>query len=354
MSIDELLTAAVNAGASDLHLTVGTAPTIRINGELNALGEGKLRPNDTRVLAEQVMRPGLKDILEREGQVDFSYGIPELGRFRVNVYKQRDAYALACRIIPARVKTLEELGLPSVLGELVHKPNGLIVVTGPTGSGKSTTLAAMVDSINTKERRHIVTIEDPIEYLHSHKRSIVNQREVGSDTRSFAAALRAALRQDPDVILVGEMRDLETMATSLTAAETGHLVLATLHTNDAAQTVNRIIDVFPSHQQQQIRVQLADVLQGIIAQQLVPTKDGRGRVAALEIMVVTPAIRNLIREGKTHQIRSAIQTGAKFNMQTMDKALYDLYRKGLISLEEATKRSANPEEFQRLMGGSFF
>ncbi len=350
MSIDELLATAVNAGASDLHLTVGTAPTIRVNGALHKLNEDKLLPPDTAALVKEVMRPSSQETLEAEGQADFSYGLAGLGRFRVNVYRQRDAYALAFRVIPARVQTLEELGMPTVLHDLSERPNGLIIVTGPTGSGKSTTLAAMVDSINSTQTRHIVTIEDPIEYLHSHKQSIVNQREVGSDTQSFAGALRSALRQDPDVILVGEMRDLETISTSLTAAETGHLVLATLHTNDAAQTVNRIIDVFPAHQQQQIRVQLADVIQGIVAQQLVPTKDGRGRVAALEVMVVTPAIRNLIREGKTHQIRSAIQTGGRMNMQTMDKSLHDLYRRGLISLEEATKRATSPEEFQRLMG----
>lgn len=351
--IDELLKKAVEAGASDLHLSVGIAPTVRVNGQLQPLEDTKLRPADTEQLALSVLPPEYKETLLETGQVDFSYGISGLGRFRVNVYRQRDTLALAFRLIPVSVSTLEELGLPPILEELALRPNGLVLVTGPTGSGKSTTLAAMVDRINTKCSYHIVTIEDPIEYLHSHKQSIVNQREVGSDTVSFAAALRAALRQDPDVILVGEIRDLETISTALTAAETGHLVLATLHTTDVAQTVNRIIDVFPPYQQQQVRVQLADVLQGIVAQQLVTKKDGSGRIPVLEILVATPAIRNLVREGKTHQIRSAIQTGARVGMQTKEKALYDLYHRGLITLDEALKHVSNQEDFQRLMGSGF-
>ena len=281
--------------------------------------------------------------------MDFSYSLHRIARFRVNVYKDRGTVAAAFRLIPARVPTIEELGLPSVLIELTRKPRGLILVTGPTGSGKSTTLAAMVNQINNERACHIITIEDPIEYLHRHKLSIINQRELGQDTKSFAGALRSALREDPDVILVGEMRDLETTALAITAAETGHLVMATLHTNNAAETVDRIIDQFPAAQQEQVRVQLSNCLVAVISQQLLPRHGMPGRVAAVEVMICTPAIRNLIREAKAHQIPSIIQTSANVGMQTMDQALRDLYKRGLISYEEALSRAMNPDELKKMI-----
>ncbi|MEA2296156.1 MAG: twitching motility protein PilT, partial [Solirubrobacteraceae bacterium] len=292
--------------------------------------------------------------LETDWQIDFAYAIPGRARFRVNAYYQRGAIGAAFRLIPFSIKTIDQLGLPAVMHELARKPRGFVLVTGPTGSGKSTSLAAVINEINETRSDHIMTIEDPIEFLHSHKRCLVNQREIGSDAQSFGAGLKSALRQDPDVILVGEMRDLETIHTALTAAETGHLVFATLHTQDTPQTIDRIIDVFPASQQQQVRVQLSVALQGIITQQLLPTADGAGRVAACEVLLATPAIRNLIREGKTHQIYSSLQTGASVGMQTMDAALATLVRAGKITQQLAESRSSTPEELRRLLGAVSF
>ncbi|MCL6450771.1 MAG: type IV pilus twitching motility protein PilT [Acetobacteraceae bacterium] len=330
-AIDELLRQAVELGASDLHLTVESPPVIRINGELCPLGTQALAPEDTQRMAEELLEPRLRGRFEELGEVDFSYSLHGVGRFRVNAYRQRGTVALALRVIPSRIPGFEELGLPPVLAALARKNAGLVLVTGPTGSGKSTTLAAMIDLINNERKCHVITLEDPIEYLHRHRRSVIVQREIGVDSASFASALRAALRQDPDVILVGEMRDLETISIALTAAETGHLVLATLHTPDASQTVDRVVDVFPPYQQEQVRVQLAGTLQGIVAQQLLARHDRPGRVAAFEVLIATPAVRNLIREGKTHQLPSAIQTGAKYGMIAMDASLRDLLQRGLIS-----------------------
>ena len=290
--------------------------------------------------------------MENEWELDFSYSLPRTARFRVNVYFQRSSLGAAFRTIPHEIKSLGELGLPRAVEDMTDKPRGLVLVTGPTGSGKSTTLAAMIDRINETKNEHIISVEDPLEFQHSHKRCIVNQREVNQDTRSFAQALKHVLRQDPDVILVGEMRDLETISLAVTAAETGHLVFGTLHTQDAPQTVDRVIDVFPPHQQHQVRAQLANALQGVITQTLIPRRDAKGRVVACEVLVPTPAVRNLIREGKNHQIYSAMQTGSKFGMQTMYAALVDLVRRGLISRQEAEKRSSNPDELRRLMGGT--
>lgn len=340
MKIDSLLSAAVAAGASDIHLCAELPPMIRVNGKLSPMGNENLTRGDCRAFAEELLPPDKMRAFEENGEIDISYGVAGLGRFRVNIYMQRSSIAIALRVIPHNIRTLDELGLPPVLGTLARRPNGLVLVTGPTGSGKSTTLAAMIDLINSERSCHIVTLEDPIEYLHRHKKSIVNQREIGADTKSFHKALRAALRQDPDVILVGEMRDLETTSIALTAAETGHLVLATLHTNDAAKTIDRIVDQFPPNQQAQVKLQLSGALQGIVAQQLLPRADQPGRVAALEILVATPAIKNLIRESKTHQIPSAIQTGAKFGMKTMEASLRELLEKGIIS----------PEDFNTLTG----
>ncbi len=334
MDIDELLRQAVEAGASDVHLTVASPPVLRLHGRLVRVGDACLTPDDLARLIEPLLSPAQRQRLEETGQVDLAYSLSGVGRFRVNVYRQRGSLAAALRTIPGRVPTLEELGLPPVVASLTRAHNGLILVTGPTGHGKSTTLAAMIDLINSERSCHILTLEDPIEYLHRHKKSIVNQREIGIDSQNFAQALRAALRQDPDVILVGEMRDLETIATAITAAETGHLVMATLHTMGAAATIDRVVDVFPPHQQAQIRTQLAGVLQGVISQLLLPRADGRGRVVALEIMVATPAIRNLIREGKTHQIPSAIQTGGRYGMCLMEAYLRRLRDNGLITEEE--------------------
>ncbi|HWQ30132.1 MAG TPA: type IV pilus twitching motility protein PilT [Negativicutes bacterium] len=335
MEIRTYLEMAVKRNASDLHLTVGKPPILRLDGELTVVSDTSLRPEDTEAMVRELLQEPRFSELEKRGELDFNYSIGRMGRFRVNAYKQRGSYGLALRVVYGSIPGLDELGLPAVVAELARKQRGLILVTGPTGSGKSTTLASMVDLINTERSCHIITLEDPIEYLHSHKRSIVNQREVGNDTKSFANGLRAALREDPDVILVGEMRDLETIATAITAAETGHLVLSTLHTNGAANTVDRIIDVFPPHQQGQVKVQLSGVLNGIISQQLLIKSGVSGRVGAFEVMISTNAIRNLIREGKTHQIQSNIQTGGKFGMQTMDKALLDLYHKGMISRDSA-------------------
>lgn len=336
----EIITRAVEMGASDVHLTVFRPPVYRINGRLVSLpGEEVLKPEDTRRLAEEIIpNEEVRINFKQNGQVDFSNSFPGIGRFRVNLYVQRGSIAAAIRIIPMNVPNIDNLGLPSVVREFAMKDTGLVLVTGVTGSGKSTTLAAMIDLMNRTRSLHILTLEDPIEYLHRHGQCMINQREIGMDTRSFPQALRAALRQDPDVIMVGEMRDLETISTAITAAETGHLVLASLHSGSATQTIARIIDVFPPEQQTQIRVQLANSLQGIISQQLIPRADGRGRVVACEILVATPAIRNLIRENKIHQIYSVLQTGAAYGMITMEKSLRNLYEKGLIGLDEFNKR----------------
>ncbi|WP_291956583.1 type IV pilus twitching motility protein PilT [Mahella sp.] len=335
MFINELLKEAVERKASDLHITVNMPPIVRINGELVQLPGEPLSPADTESLAHQMTGQRQLEQLAENGECDFSFSVAGLGRFRVNVYKQRGTYSAAVRALPAQPPDIGSLGLPDVVRQLAETNVGIVLVTGPTGSGKSTTLAAMIDYINEHRSCHILTMEDPIEYLHRHKKSIVNQREIGSDTKSYAAALRSALREDPDVILVGEMRDLETISIAITAAETGHLVLSTLHTIGAARTIDRIVDVFPPHQQQQIRVQLSMVIQGVISQQLMPRADGTGRVVAVEIMVATPAIRNLIRENKTYQIISAMQTGSRLGMRTMDSAIQELYNKGIITKETA-------------------
>lgn len=356
-----LIELAFQIGASDLHLTAGFPPAFRLHGEVlpaNVLAErgilkvgefAPLRPEDTDRLAREIMDEELYSRLMEKGEYDFSFPLPGKGRCRVNAFKQRGTIALAIRPIPGRVPSLEQLGLPESVKNLARRPHGLVLVTGPTGSGKSTTLAAMIDLLNNERHCHIITLEDPLEYIHQNRKSIINQREIGRDTFSFASALRAALREDPDVILVGEMRDLETIATAITAAETGHLVLATLHTGSAAQTIDRIIDIFPPYQQQQIRLQLAGSLQGVIVQQLLPRRDRQGRVLALEIMIATPAIGNLIREGKTYQIISQIQTGARYGMQTMDTALRNLYREGLVSREDVLGRAADPETLLRFL-----
>lgn len=352
VTINELLEAAVKAGASDLHLTTGVPPMLRIAGLLQPVkGYPKLTPQDCEALILEMMNDNLKARYAENGEVDFSYGISGVARFRVNAYTQRGSKAAAIRVIPSEIRRIEELGIPEVVKTFAQKTRGLVLVTGPTGSGKSTTLAALIDLINNERPGHIITLEDPIEYLHRHNKAIINQREIGTDSKSFASALRAALREDPDVILIGEMRDLETTSIALTAAETGHLVFATLHTNDSVQTVDRIIDQFPPHQQQQVRVQLSTTLIGVVSQQLIPRADGLGRVVAVEVMVATPAVRNLIREGKTHQLYTVIQTGGKYGMQTMNASLKALYQRGLISREEALMRATDPDEFRRLVDG---
>lgn len=343
MGIRELLTATIEKKASDLHVTVGVPPMMRISGDMCPYGDLKLLAPDILKLVEEVLDEKQLKQLNETGDLDFSYSLEGLGRFRFNIYRQRGAYAFVARSIPFRVPELSELNLPPVISELTGLSKGLILVTGPTGSGKSTTLAAMINKINGERSEHIITLEDPIEFLHRHNKSIINQREIGYDSKSFTSALRASLRQDPDIILVGEMRDLDTISIAITAAETGHLVLSTLHTIGAAKTIDRIIDVFPPHQQPQIRVQLSTVLQAVISQQLIPKADGTGRVAAIEVMVATPAIRNLIREGKGPQIVSAIQTGAKFGMQSMDSSILGLLKKGIITEEDATTYAVDPE-----------
>ncbi len=347
--IDELLYIVVEKGASDLHLCPYVEPIIRVDGQLLRLNFEKASPSETQRLIYDILTDEQIQRFETTYELDFSYSLHRVARFRVNVYKDKGAVAAAFRLIPARVPTIRELNLPPVLEELTRRPRGLILVTGPTGSGKSTTLAAMINQINSERSVHIITIEDPIEYLHQHKFSIINQRELGQDTKSFAAALRSALREDPDVILVGEMRDLETIQLAITAAETGHLVLATLHTNNAAESVDRIVDVFPPGQQEQIRIQLANNLQAIISQQLLPRAGQPGRVPAVEVMIATPAIRNLIRENKTHQIHTMIQTSGQLGMQTMDQSLRDLYLKGWITYEEAMARAINPDELRKMI-----
>jgi twitching motility protein PilT len=346
---DVLLT-VLERNASDLHLTAGSPPMIRQHGKLHALDYPALTVQQTREVVYSILTNDQRQRLETDWQIDFAYSIPGKARFRVNAYFQRASLSAAFRLIPSEMPALRDLGLPPVIQEFTKKPRGFVLVTGPTGSGKSTTLAAMLDSINDERHEHILTIEDPIEFLHKHKKCIVNQRELGADAQTFALGLKAALRQDPDVILVGEMRDLETISTALTAAETGHLVFATLHTQDTAQTVDRIVDVFPPDQQQQVRVQLSVSLQGIVTQQLIASADGSGRVVATEVLVPTPAVRHLIREGKTHQIYSALQTGGQFGMQTMDASLAGLVREQKITRELAEARSSTPEELRRLMG----
>ena len=351
--IPELLGKLLEANGSDLHLTAGTPPTVRVHGELERLEEyPPLTPRALQGMIYAILPQKMRERFEQELELDMSYSLPGRARFRVNVYMQRDAVGAVFRVIPFEIKGLDDLGLPPVAADLARFPRGFVVVTGPTGSGKSTTLAAMVDVVNRERAGHIMTVEDPIEFLHKHKACVVNQREIGADTHSFAAALKHVLRQDPDVILVGEMRDLETISTAITAAETGHLVFATLHTQDAPQTIDRIIDVFPPHQQQQTRVQLSTTLQGVITQQLVPTVDGKGRVVAAEVMVATPGIRNLIREGKVHQIYSAMQAGGRYGMQTMDMSLASHVKAGRVTQQMAFERCHDPEELQRLIGST--
>ncbi len=347
----EVLLEVIGRRASDLHLTAGAPPMVRVRGRLTPLeGYPELTPTDTREIVYSILSNSQRQKLENNWQLDFAYSIPGQARFRVNAYFQRSAVGAAFRLIPFEVAPLESLGLPPAVAEFAKRPRGLVLVTGPTGSGKSTTLASLVDVINQSREEHIMTIEDPIEFLHQHKSCIVNQRELGSDATSFADALKAALRQDPDVILVGEMRDLETIGTAITAAETGHLVFATLHTQDTPQTVDRIIDVFPSSQQGQIRAQLAVALQGIMTQMLLPTSDGSGRCVATEVLVPTPAVRNLIREAKSHQIYSVLQTGGAHGMQTMDASLAELVRAGKITRQLAEARAHAPDEMRRLIG----
>jgi len=344
LSIDTLLERAVELSASDLHVTAGSHPAVRVHGHIELLQEFPvLEPDDVRELLYRITTTEQQKKLELDRQLDFAHGLRGLSRFRVNTFYQRESLAAAFRTIPTEIRSVEELGLPSSLHELTGKPRGLVLVTGPTGSGKSTTLAALIDEINRDRTDHIITIEDPIEFLHSHKRCIVNQREVGQDATGFAEALRGALRQDPDVILLGEMRDLETIATALTAAETGHLVFATLHTQSAPSTIDRIIDVFPAAQQDQVRQQLANSLQGVVTQTLLPKLDGTGRVAGLEILFLDDAIRNLIRQGKIEQIYSYMQTGTRRGMQTMEQSLLELVQKRLVSVVEAISRSSRPE-----------
>jgi twitching motility protein PilT len=349
----DLLLDVVARNASDLHITAGAHPTVRVRGRLTPLEDFPvLKPADTRELMYSILTNHQRQRLETDWQLDFAYSVPGKARFRVNAYFQRASVGAAFRLIPFGILGIDELGLPPAVHELTKKPRGFVLVTGPTGSGKSTSLAAMIDEINSTREQHIMTIEDPIEFLHGHKRCIVNQRELGFDAQSFGAALKGALRQDPDVILVGEMRDIETIRTALTAAETGHLVFATLHTQDAPQTIDRIIDVFPAEQQGQVRSQLGVSLEGVITQQLIPTADGSSRVAACEVLIATPAVRNLIREGKTHQVYSVMQTGTQHGMQTMDAALAQLVRAGKITRQAAEQRSSTPEELRRLLGGA--
>jgi len=346
--LKDLLNKTIDSGASDLHLTVGLAPTVRVNGKLIKIGVDKLTPLELKEFSKEILGDKYSEYNEI-GEIDTSYSVSGIGRFRVNIFKQRNSDAIAIRVITLKIPSLDDLKHPKVIKDIVKKQRGLVLVTGPTGSGKSTTLAAIINEINNTKENHIITLEDPIEYLHKHNKSIINQREIGKDSKSYKNALKAILREDPDVILVGEMRDLETISIAITAAETGHLVFSTLHTVGVAKTIDRIIDVFPPHQQQQIRIQLAAVLQGVISQQLVPTQNNDGRVAALELMVATPGIQNLIREGKTHQIESAIQTGGKYGMKTMDMALSELYKKGIISLDTALTYAVDTETIKRIM-----
>jgi twitching motility protein PilT len=346
-----LLEEMIERDASDLHITAGERPKLRVDGDIvNSNVDTVLSPKDTLQIAYSVLTENQKKRFEMEDELDFSFGIQNLARFRGNVFKQRGCVSMAIRQIPFNIRTFQDLGLPAVVAKMADKPRGLVLVTGPTGSGKSTTLAAMIDKVNRERKGHIITVEDPIEFIHRHQGCIVNQREVGSDTHSFANALKYALREDPDVILVGEMRDLETIQAALTIAETGHLVFATLHTNSAAEAINRIIDVFPSHQQSQVRAQLAFVLEGIVTQTLLPRARGRGRVMAAEILVITPAMRALIRDDKVHQIYSLMQSGKKYGMQTLNDALYQLYMAREVTEDECLRVSSDPNEFLRMIG----
>jgi twitching motility protein PilT len=352
VNLHQLLKAMIEKGASDMHITTGAPPLLRIDGAIVPLKLPPLGPVETKALCYSILTEEQKIQFEKTNELDLSFGVKSLSRFRANVFTQRGAVAGAFRTIPFKILSFEELGLPTVIADLANKPSGLILVTGPTGSGKSTTLASMVDKINSEQRLHIITVEDPIEYLHPHKLSVVNQREIGTDTEAFKVALKYILRQDPDVVLVGEMRDLETIEAALTISETGHLVFATLHTNSAISTINRVIDVFPPHQQQQIRSKLSFVLQGVVSQQLIPRFGAPGRVMAMEIMIPNPAIRNLIREDKVHQIYSQMQVGQdKFGMQTLNQSLYSLYSRRMVSLEEAMGRSVEPDELRMMVEG---
>lgn len=348
VSLKNLLEKTIEENASDLHLTVGAPPVMRIDGKLKRLGKEKLQPSDTDRFSREILEEDYEKYM-KIGEIDISFSVAGLGRFRVNVFKQRGSSAIAVRVVGLKVPTLNELNFPPVIKELLSHKRGLNLVTGPTGCGKSTTLAAMINEINSNRAAHIITLEDPIEYLHKHNKSLISQREIGKDSLSYANALKAVLREDPDVILVGEMRDLETISIALTAAETGHMVLSTLHTVGAAQTIDRIIDVFPPHQQQQIKIQLSAVIKGIVSQQLLSKSNGDGRIAALEIMIATEAIKNMIREGKTHQIESSIQTGIKYGMKTMDMSLAELYRKGYITYESALAYSIDHNILTRMM-----
>lgn len=347
--VDDLLRTVVEKGASDLHLCVGVPPIIRVDGQLLPLNYERIGPTDCQRMMYDVLSDEQIQRYESQWELDFSYALGRVARFRVNIYHDKGSVAAAFRLIPAKIPSIRELGLPLVLEDLTRRPRGMIVVTGPTGSGKSTTLAAMINQINNERSLHAITIEDPIEYLHQHKYCVINQREVGQDTHEFADALRAALREDPDVILVGEMRDLDTMSNAIRAAETGHLVLSTLHTNSAAQTVDRIVDSFPANQQDQVRLMLSNSLEAVLCQQLLPRAGMPGRVAAMEVMIATPAIRNLIREAKTHQITSIIQTSANVGMQTMDQHLRELYQRGIITYDDAMMRAMNPEELKKMI-----
>lgn len=348
-TVNELLQKAAEMKASDLHLTVGVPPKVRVYGELISLDGPKLTPSDLHDLAYSILPPMQIGRFEEQGELDFSYSIPRVGRYRANVYMQRGSLAITIRLVGEEIPSTDTLGIPDSVRELIHKRRGLVLVTGPTGSGKSTTLASLVDLINREYAYNIITLEDPVEYLHPHKSSIVNQREIGTDTKSFANALVSALREDPDVILVGEMRDLDTISTAITAAETGHLVFSTLHTIGAANTIDRIIDVFPPYQQTQVRNQLSLVLEGVISQQLIPMTGGRGRKAAFEVMLATPAIRNLIREGKTHQIAGVMQTSKRLGMQTMDDAIFELYVNRYIDREQAVGYAQDPSALSNRM-----
>jgi twitching motility protein PilT len=349
-NLHAMLVEMVERGATDLHLTAGAPPTIRIDGMLVPLDQPPLSPKDTKQLAYSVLTDAQKHKFEEEKELDLSFGIKGLSRFRGNCFNQKGAVAAAFRTIPFEILSFDTLGVPAIVQSFASKPKGLILVTGPTGSGKSTTLASLINKINEEQKLHIVTVEDPIEYLHNHKNCLVNQRELGADTLSFPRALKYVLRQDPDVILIGEMRDLETIQMALTTAETGHLTFATLHTNSAAQTINRIIDVFPPHQQPQIRAQLSMVLEGVVVQQLLAHASGKGRVLSMEVMIPTPAIRNLVREDKVHQIYSAMQAGQELTgMQTMNQSLFRLYQLRKISLQEALSGSQNPDELQHMI-----
>lgn len=353
MTIEELLITAKENKASDVHITVGLPPKMRINGILVDMDYPRLLPPDTEAVISTMMSDKRLQQFEELGEIDFSYSIPQIGRYRVNVFHQRGSMAASIRLVSTKIPLPEELGIPKSVVDLYQKKRGLVLVTGPTGSGKSTTLASIIDRINSMREVHVITLEDPIEYLHNHKKAMVNQREVGLDTHSYSNALRAALREDPDVILVGEMRDLETISTAITAAETGHLVLSTLHTIGAASTIDRIVDVFPPHQQQQIRVQLSMVLESVISQQLIPTADKKSRVAAFEVMHSTPAIKNLIREAKSPQINSTIQTSKKLGMHTMDDAIFDLYMKGDIDKENAVSYAQDSQIMEKRIDNAF-